>query len=133
MLAAHVAPGQPGAGQRYAELVLTNTSGVTCRVYGYPGMQLVTAGGAHVPTAVERSPGHEELVTLAPGQQASAQLHWTIVPGTAEGSPCEPTASGLIVTPPDETTALHTSWPDGPVCQHGQIFATAFQPGANAT
>jgi hypothetical protein len=133
MLAAHVSPGQPGAGQRYAGLVLTNTSGTRCQLYGYPGLQLVTATGARVPTAVERQPGSEPLISLAPGQQASSQLHWTVVPGTGEGSPCEPTPSGLIVTPPDETTALHTSWPGGPACQHGQIFVTAFQPGANAT
>jgi hypothetical protein len=96
-------------------------------------MQLVTATGAHVPTAIERVPGQAPLVTLTPGQQASSLLHWTIVPGTGEGSPCEPTAAGLVVTPPDETAPLHTSWPGGVVCQHGQIFATAFQPGANAT
>lgn len=133
MLSAHVVPGQPGAGQHYAELVLTNTSGSTCHLYGYPGMQLLSAPGGHIPTAVDRQPGSEQLVTLAPGKQASSLLHWTIVPGTGEGSPCEPSASGLIVTPPDETTQLHTSWPGGPVCQHGQFFVTAFQPGANAS
>lgn len=133
MLSAHVVLGQPGAGQRYADLVLTNTSGTVCRVYGYPGMQLVSASGRNIPTAVERQPGTEPLVTLAPGRQASSLLHWTIVPGTGEGSPCEPAASGLIVTPPDETAPLRTSWPGGPVCQHGQVFVTAFQPGANAS
>ena len=133
MLSARVVLGQPGAGQRYADLVLTNTSGASCRVYGYPGMQLLGASGGHIPTAVERQPGTATLVTLAPGQQASSLLHWTIVPGTGEGSPCEPTASGLVVTPPDETAPLHTSWPGGTVCQHGQISATPFQPGANAS
>ena len=132
MLSAHVVVGQPGAGQHYAELVLTNTSGATCKIYGYPGMQLVSASGGQVPTAVDRQPGAERLVTLGAGQQVSSLLHWTIVPGTGEGSPCQPTASGLIVTPPDETSPLRTSWPGGPVCQHGQVFVTAFQPGANA-
>jgi hypothetical protein len=133
MLSAHVVPGQPGAGQHYAELVLTNSSGTSCRIYGFPGMQLVSSSGGNVPTAVQRQPGSEPVVTLAPGQQASSLLHWTIVPGTGEGSPCEPSASGLTVTPPDETSPLHTSWPGGPVCQHGQVFVTPFQPGANAT
>jgi len=133
MLSAHIVVGQPGAGQHYADLVLTNTSGTTCRIYGYPGMQLVSTGGGNVPTTVDRTPGTEPLVTLAAGQQVSSLLHWTIVPGTGEGSPCEPTASGLIVTPPDETSPLHTSWPGGPVCQHGQVFVTALRPGANAT
>lgn len=133
MLSAHLTPGQPGAGQHYAELVLTNTASTTCRVYGYPGMQLLSAQGGQIPTAVERQPGAERMVYLDPGEQASSLLHWTIVPGTGEGSPCEPSASGLIVTPPDETTQLHTSWPGGPVCQHGQFFVTAFQPGANAS
>jgi hypothetical protein len=133
MLSASVVPGQPGAGQRYADLVLTNTSGVACRVYGYPGMQLVSASGGPIPTAVERQPGTAPLVMLAPGQRASSLLHWTIVPGIGEGTPCEPTAAGLSVIPPDETAPLHTSWPGGPVCQHGQIFTTTFQPGANAS
>jgi Protein of unknown function (DUF4232) len=132
MLSAHIVMGQPGAGQRYAELVLTNTSGSTCRIYGYPGLQLLVVSGAHVTTAVVREPAAEPLAATAPGQQVSSLLHWTIVPGTGEGPSCEPTASGLIVTPPDETAPLYTSWPGGPVCQHGQIFVTAFQPGANA-
>src|SRR5215208_7018983 len=36
-LRAHSVPGSPGAGQRYATLVLTNTGARTCTVFGYGG------------------------------------------------------------------------------------------------
>ncbi len=53
MLSAHVTLGSPGAGQRYAFLVLTNIAGVTCQVLGYPGMRLANAAGPIV-TRVSR-------------------------------------------------------------------------------
>ncbi len=129
MLSAHVRLGSPGAGQRYAFLVLTNTSSVTCRVFGYPGMQLVTASGGSVPTRVLRTSPSPQLVTVVPGAHVYSLLHWTVIPAGNEASPCEPLAAKVHVTPPDETATLTTSWPGGSVCQHGQIFVTAFRPG----
>jgi Protein of unknown function (DUF4232) len=132
MLSAHVTMGSPGAGQRYAFLVLTNTSTATCRVYGFPGMQLLSASGANIPTNVVREPVTPTLVTVAPGKHAFSQLHWTVVPGTGEGSPCEPNPSKAKVTPPDETAPLTTSWPGGSVCQHGQITVRPFKAGTGS-
>jgi Domain of unknown function (DUF4232) len=132
MLSAHVTMGSPGAGQRYAFLVLTNKSNTTCRVYGFPGMQLLSASGGNIPTKVVRETVTPTLITVAPGKHAYSQLHWTVVPGTGEGSPCEPDPSKAETTPPDETSSLLTSWPGGSVCQHGQISVQPFKAGSGA-
>ncbi len=131
MLSANVTMGSPGAGQRYANLVLTNSSGTTCRIYGFPGLQLVSASGAAIPTRVVRNAVTPRLVTVAPGAHVHSLLHWTVVPGAGEtGSSCEPNPSGVKTTPPDETVTLSTAWPGGSVCQHGQIFVDPFKPGS---
>ena len=122
--------GNPGAGQRYAILVLTNASAVPCRVFGYPGLQLASASSQPIATKVVRIAETAPLVTLAPGQDAYTQLHWTIVPaGDESATTCEPLPSVLLVIPPDETAALRTSWLGGSVCQHGMIDVTPFKPG----
>ena len=132
MLSAHVTLGSPGAGQRYAFLVLTNIAGVTCQVLGYPGMQLANAAGPIV-TRVSRVAATPQLLTVTQGQHVYSQLHWTVVPATSETSnPCEPVPTVLHVTPPDETTTLSTSWPGGSVCQQGAIDVTPFKPGKAA-
>lgn len=133
-LTASVVPGQSAAGQRYASLVLTATSPSPCFVRGYPGLQLLTASGAKVPTDVVRAPGTDKRITLTKGQKAASLLHWTVVPGAGEPTdkPCEPEAATLLVTPPDETHQLKTAWGDGPVCLKGRIDAKPFQPGGTA-
>ena len=54
-LAATLRALSPGAGQRYAALVLTNSSGHACQVYGYVGMLLLDVSHQPVPTNVVRS------------------------------------------------------------------------------
>ncbi|GAA4612221.1 DUF4232 domain-containing protein [Saccharopolyspora hordei] len=118
-----------GAGQRYAELTLTNSSGETCTLYGYGGFQLVDANGQPIPTNAVRTPNPgPSLITLAPGESASATLHWTAVPheGEPTDGPCAPTAARLMVIPPDETDALPVTWTGGPVCGFGTIDGTAY-------
>lgn len=130
MLTAVVAMGSPGAGQRYAFLVLTNVSGVPCLVYGFPGMLLQTSSLAPIVTHVIRGPTKPQLVTVPPGQHVFSLLHWTVVPAADETtSPCEPNPAVLEVTPPDEVATLSTPWPGGSVCQHGQIDVSPFKLG----
>ncbi|MER7081195.1 Protein of unknown function [Saccharopolyspora kobensis] len=118
-----------GAGQRYAELTLTNSSGETCTLYGYGGMQLVDASGRPLPTDAKRTPNPgPSMITLSPGESASATLHWTAVPheGEPTDGPCAPTAASLQVIPPDETDPLPVTWNGGPVCGFGKIDGTAY-------
>jgi hypothetical protein len=131
-LKASVRPLQPGAGQRYAALVLTNTSGTACRTRGYVGMQLMTAGGRKVPTDVVRDgSGSPVLVRLAPGGSAWSELHWTVVatgdePTTGD---CRPAAATARITPPDQYSGVSARWGLGPVCAGGRIDATPLAAG----
>src|SRR4051812_18535530 len=49
-LTASLVPGNPGAGQRYATVVLTDSGGLPCTVHGYGGLSLAGPGGAPLPT-----------------------------------------------------------------------------------
>jgi hypothetical protein len=124
--------GGAGAGQRYATVVLSNTSGRTCTVHGYGGLALLGAPRQGVPTDLRRvaspAPG---TVTLTPGGSARSLLHWAVVPASDEnGISCEPTALTVVVTPPNQTTAALRSWTFGPVCQHGVIQQNAYVTGS---
>jgi hypothetical protein len=133
-LAAQLKGGGAAAGQRYATIVLTNTSGRTCTVHGYGGMALLGAPGQGVPTDLRRNASPAPTtVTVVPGGSARSLLHWAVVPATNENQMvCEPTAVTTVVTPPNQTTAALRPWTFGPVCQHGQIFQNAYVPGSAA-
>lgn len=133
-LGAQLKAGSPGAGQRYATIVLTNTSGRTCYVHGYGGMALLGAPAVGVPTDLRRNaspaPG---TVTLAPGASARSLLHWTVVAASNENAAvCEPTAVTVVVTPPNQTTSALRPWSFGMVCQHGRIDQFAYVSGSAA-
>lgn len=130
MLSGALHPSGAGAGQRYAELTLTNTSGETCNLYGYGGLELVGEHGQVLPTQMERTGDPQpRLITLAPDESASSTLHWTVVPTGDEpvDGPCAPNPTHANVTPPDETDSLVVSWSAGPVCGHGEIDAGAYR------
>jgi Protein of unknown function (DUF4232) len=132
-LAAQLKAGSPGAGQRYATIVLTNTSGRTCTVGGYGGLALLGAPGQGVPTDLRRAPSPAPTtVTLGPGASARSLLHWTVIQAVDEGATCEPTAVTVVVTPPNQTTAALQPWTFGPVCQHGRIDQNAYVAGSAA-
>lgn len=130
MLDVGLRAGHPGAGQRYADLTLTNSSDRTCRIHGYPGLQLVGDNSTPLPTDVVRNTAHPaHTVVLAPGESASTTLHWGVVPTGDESTtgPCQPDPQRLRVIPPDETDSLSAEWPFGPVCADGRIWVTAFE------
>jgi hypothetical protein len=133
-LSVQLKPGSPGAGQRYATVVLTNTSGHTCTVTGYGGVALLGAPGQGVPTDLRRAPGLAPVtVPLAPGRSARSLLHWTVIPGANEpGAVCEHTAFTVVVTPPHQATAALRPWTFGPVCQHGRIDQGPYVAGSAA-
>jgi hypothetical protein len=128
-LSGHLVEGDPGAGQRYAELVLTNTSGQTCEIFGYGGAQLVAPDGSDLPTDLERDDSTPpQTVTLSPGDSAQSLLHWSVVVGEGDtaGPQCQPSAATLAVIPPDETTSLDVPWQLGPVCERGRLDQQAY-------
>jgi hypothetical protein len=133
-LSVQLEPGSPGAGQRYATVVLTNSSSRTCTIHGYGGLALLGAPGQGVPTDVRRvADPAPQTVSLARGASARSLLHWGVAPADDEpGTECEPTATAVVVTPPDQTSAALLPWTFGPVCQHGLIHQNAYVPGSDA-
>ncbi|GAA0259524.1 hypothetical protein GCM10009527_064360 [Actinomadura nitritigenes] len=122
----------PAAGQRFAFLTLTNTSGSACHVRGYVGMLLLTASDHPIPTNLERlSPPGPQTVVLRPGGSAHARLQWTIVPGAGEPAhgACAPTPGLAWITPPDERAHLVVAWNQGVVCGGGHVSTTPLSPG----
>ncbi|MGP3967729.1 DUF4232 domain-containing protein [Streptomyces sp. 6N223] len=130
-LSASLTPLSPGAGNRYAALVLTNTSDTACRTQGWPGLQLVTADGEEIPTTTVRddSAGARPL-TVEPGGSVHTQLHWTVVPSDADpATGCGPEPASLRVIPPDEYGATSAEWELGAVCGDGRIEALPLEAG----
>jgi len=125
-LSARLAPGSPGAGQRYATLELTNRSRHTCHTYGYVGMVLLDAQGRGVATNVVWDHSlRSHRVVLAPGRRAAAQLHWTVVQGIGDSrGPCVTPPRRVEITPPDEYSYMTVGWAGGVVCQRGRIDVT---------
>ncbi|WP_243740576.1 DUF4232 domain-containing protein [Streptomyces sp. 8K308] len=132
-LAASLSPLNAAAGQRYAALVLTNTSDAACRTQGWPGLSLETGEGDTIPTTTVRDDSREPAqLTIEPGASAWAQLHWTVVAGDedpADGS-CGPDPSTLEVIPPDQESATPADWELGQVCGAGRIEALPLASGS---
>src|SRR3954447_10943784 len=122
-LTGSLGPETAGAGQRYATLMLRNTGGRSCTLYGFGGLGLAGAGGAAVPTKQVRSGAPPTTVSLAPGATARSALHWGSVngPGDPPTGACQPAPTTLRVIPPDETDPLSVAWTFGPVCEAGTI------------
>ncbi len=105
-------------------IALTNRSTRPCRLYGYGGLQLLDATGGWLPTEQARVPQPApRLITLAPGASAYSGLYWATSPDAA---PCEQSAF-LLVTPPDETESLRTTFAQR-VCHQGRIQQHSYQP-----
>ena len=101
-----------------------NTSSSTCRLMGYPGIQLVAADGSNLPTTTVRG-GSESftdfaptVVSVGPGAIAYFNMAYSDVTTGTEGS-C-PTATGVKAIPPNTTTSLPVSG-QFVVCDNGTV------------
>jgi hypothetical protein len=100
--------GQPGQ-QRAVSVVFTNTSGASCTMYGYPGVNLVQATSDQWQLVRQLAP--VRTVTLAPGGSAHATLtfyQWSASVPNVKFAPAR-----LLVTPPDETAHATIGWLPG--------------------
>ena len=92
----------------YYPLLLKNVSQVTCTLYGYPGVSVVTGlHGSQIGGQAVRNPGLQPgLVTLSPGAAAWATLQIADVSSYPQGQ-CRPAkANYLRVYPPGQFVAL---------------------------
>ena len=98
--------------QQTAVVILKNTSGHTCSMHGFPGVDLVNSG---IQWPLERSSQQPTTITLHPGD--STQFTVTFLPWTAAGNVAgnnfAPTL--LMITPPNETTSYDLPWSWGHV------------------
>ncbi|MEU9451052.1 DUF4232 domain-containing protein [Streptomyces sp. NPDC048277] len=132
-LSASVGGNNPGAGQENFPIVLTNKSGRTCTVRGFPGAAFVDASGSQLgPDPVRESGGTAATVTLKSGQSAWAGLTFSNpeVSGAKTATP-----AALVVTPPDERDSLKVTWKGGTVPVSGNassVRLTVFSAGTGA-
>jgi len=108
ILKAALGRGSGAAGSVYYPIVFTNTSASACSLYGYPGVSFVTASGGQVGPAATEDPVYpRQLVTLAPGGTAHAELQ-ILDAHNYPSSTCSPIAvHRLRVFPPGQTSAVY--------------------------
>jgi hypothetical protein len=124
---------QGAAGSTYQVIDFTNTSSVTCTLYGYPG---VSAGNGQPLTqvglaAAETPTPPRELVTLAPGAVANAVLR-IVDAGNYPAAKCSMTPTALLrIYPPNQTAPVylhyHTQMCAKPV---QTLSVSVVQPGS---
>jgi Domain of unknown function (DUF4232)/Ricin-type beta-trefoil lectin domain len=98
-------------GSRGMTLILTNHSGSTCYVHGYPGLAFFDGNGFPMTTHLTWMKEPHATVILHPGGNAQAMLTWRVNMDTA--TPFNPSIAHI--TPPDEYTYLWNIWQGGPV------------------
>lgn len=121
-LRASVGKNDPGAGQENFPVVLTNSSGRTCTLRGYPGAAFIDASGKQLGPDPQRSSGTATTITLAPGQSAWAGLTFSNpeMSGARTATP-----ASLLVTPPDEKDSLKVKWTQGEVPVSGTFSSVS--------
>jgi len=104
-----------GALGHIGELVsFENVSTTTCTLYGYPGLQMLAAGGKPIRTQVLRGVAYtvpfvaERLVTLPHGHEASFDLGYD--DATGYGNERCPTSVRVEVTPPNAYEPITVVW-----------------------
>jgi hypothetical protein len=114
--------GGVAAGSAYYKLELTNQSGRTCSLVGYPGVSAVDLRGHQLGSAAGRSPSARRVVTLRNGATASAQLQIAQVLNYPR-SVCRPVAAaGLRVYPPNETVSKVVPFPFDACSRTGPVY-----------
>jgi hypothetical protein len=106
-LSVTAAPEQGAAGTVGAPIQFRNAGHRTCQLVGYPGVAgLDSAGRQAIQAARVGSNGGPTVVTIAPGQVASALVTGSDVPrGNATSCP----TYSLLVTPPGETHSIRVA------------------------
>jgi hypothetical protein len=96
------------AGHRYVTYGLRNRSAVACTMFGFPGVQLLDAHGAVLPTVLrhgELGTGPAVRVLLRPGGWGYFVVEEGVIPYNTDVQPC-PAAATIAVTPPQQRHAL---------------------------
>jgi hypothetical protein len=127
-LAAGFHGSQAGLGNRGFLLTLTDVSGVSCRLDGYPGLELRNAAGRPLVTRTRRGPTYfdpdpgRRLIVLSPGETVSSDIAFGVAGSRANSV----LASYLEITPPEGHRPFVLRIPYGPALVYrGRVDATA--------
>jgi hypothetical protein len=115
-------PGNGAAGSTFYQLEISNISGRSCTLFGYPGVSAIRAGH-QVGSAAGRDHSHPStLLTLAPGSTVHVILQVTDV-GNFSPSSCKPTqAFALRVYAPGDYSAKQVPFTFGACGKSGPVF-----------
>ncbi|MHB1809381.1 MAG: DUF4232 domain-containing protein [Solirubrobacteraceae bacterium] len=103
--------GNGSAGSSYYKLELTNLSGRTCTLAGFPRVSAVGLGGRQLGSSARREGSAGKSVTLAGGATAMAMLR-IVEAGNYPASKCgRVTAAGLRVHPSGQGSAKTIPFP----------------------
>lgn len=131
-----VAGSEGAAGTTEISFSLTDSSAVSCTMYGYPGMLLLSAGGAGLPTVVTRGGGlsFENIaptnVVLNPGQAAFFNLGYNDV---TQGTTSCSSAPQVEITPPNDTSYSVVPVPQINACGNGALNVSAVFASTNVS
>jgi Protein of unknown function (DUF4232) len=121
-------------GPHHAILVIKNTTGPSCQMYGYP--KLAFYGPHHHPMSLATSrysyPVAPAPVTLRRGQSAWTEIDWTIWDPNAyvKVGSCRPAPTSVDVTSPGETESVNLKWGGGKSCWAGWLGVQPLRAGA---
>lgn len=119
------------AGTFSIPLVFTNTGPRECTLTGYPGVSyLATPGGTQIGPAAERDGPSHGLVSLGPGDSATARVLTTNV-GAIPEQKCGPTpVAGMRVYPPDDDASVFVPFTRFEACSRvGVLRVQAVEAG----
>jgi Domain of unknown function (DUF4232) len=104
--------GDGTAGSIYYKLELTNLSGHTCTLRGYPGVSGIDLHGRQLGSPALRNPAHPtRAVSLRNGASATAVLR-IVEAGNYPRATCRPvSAAGIRVYPPNDTASKLVPFP----------------------
>ena len=103
------APDPDAAGATTTSIVLTNKGGSTCKIGGFPGVDLKTENGGGVWSLQRSSAKSHGAITLKPGDSTDFTINLALT--KEEEGFWQPAFA--VVTPPNETTSLTLDWPWG--------------------
>lgn len=116
-------PGDGFAGGVNYQLELSNTSGRTCTLYGFPGVSALASGGHQLGRAARRDHvDPSRLVTLGRGATAHAVLQITDVSNFPPSTCGETRAVALRIYPPGATRSLEVPFTFRACSKSGPVY-----------
>jgi hypothetical protein len=126
--------GQGATGHGLLGFALHNTSTRQCHTYGFPGIQFLDKAGRPLPTTSTRTThdffGAAPLQYLVVAPNGTVSFRVGVTHGITSSAGCT-TAYGIAVIPPDDTSSLHTTLPQG-AYECGTATISPLRPGASA-